>query len=116
MPEPKWIGLLHLITVVAGRDVELVAGPDSNAGKEPFPNSARIASLQYPVAGSPIIEIANEAYLLGRGRPDGEIRAGYAVDRHRMRAELFVEAVVAAFVEEVEIVWSKQRCARLRCR
>ena len=47
-------------------------------------------------------------HALGVRRPDGEVRAAAAVDRRRVRAELVVQAQVAALVEEVQVVVGEQ--------
>ena len=57
--------------------------------------------------GSPSIEIADDAYLRGVGRPHREVHTGAAVNLAAVRAKLVVRAVQRAFTEQVQIEFSK---------
>ena len=52
----------------------------------------------------PVVEVADDADAGRVRRPDREVDAFDAADRHRMGAELVVDAGVVAFAEEIEVV------------
>src|SRR5262245_28433359 len=54
--------------------------------------------------GVPVVEVTDDREVLGIRRPHREVHA--AVDR--MRAQLLPEAVVGAFVEQVEVLVAQQ--------
>jgi hypothetical protein len=56
----------------------------------------------------PAVEVAEDADALGGGGPYGKLGACDAVNGEGMGAELFVKAVVTAFVEEVKVVRRKK--------
>ena len=55
-------------------------------------------------ASVPAVEVADDADAGGVGGPDGEMDALGRTDRHRVRAELVVDARVIAFAEQVQVV------------
>ena len=59
----------------------------------------------------PLVEIAHDRDSRGRRRPHRKRHAGHAAERAHVRAELFVDAVLVALVEQVEILvaqrWQK---------
>ena len=55
-------------------------------------------------AAVPAVEVADDADARGVRRPDREVHAGGAAERHRVRAELVVDAGVLAFAEQIEVV------------
>ena len=66
------------------------------------------------LAGVPAVEVADDGDVLGRRGPDGEVGAGGAVARHRVGAELLVEAGVRALVEQVQVLLVAQACHVVR--
>jgi len=54
-------------------------------------------------ASVPPVEVADDADARRVGRPDSEVHAVHAPPLEQVRAELVVDARVAAFAEEVEI-------------
>ena len=54
--------------------------------------------------GSPIVEAAHDGEGARVRRPHAENGAGLAIVGDKMSSHLFVEAVVAAFVEKVEVL------------
>ena len=62
----------------------------------------------------PVVEVADDADAGGVGGPDGEVHALGRADRHRVRAELVVDAGVVAFAEEVEVVVGDDAAVAIR--
>ena len=65
-------------------------------------------------ASVPLVEIADGGDAAGVRGPDGEGRAGDAVDDLEVRAELVVEVVVVALAEEVEVEFAQRRQEGIR--
>ena len=57
----------------------------------------------------PVVEIADDADALGVRRPDGETRAGNAVNHAQLRAELLVNFPLVALAEEEQIRFAQRR-------
>ena len=84
--------------------LELVAMAAPRRRREDLPHAAGAERAHRVHAPVPVVEVADDADA-GRVRgPDREVNAFDAADRHRMRAELVVDAGVIAFAEEIEIV------------
>ena len=73
--------------------------PSTASGDDALPHPRRSARVEGHAARAPVAEVAGHADGSRRGGPDGE--AHPAVDD--VRAEPFVQAVVAALAEQVEI-------------
>ena len=56
----------------------------------------------------PVVEIARHRYVLGIGGPNGKIHAVHALYRYDMAPQFFVNAIVLAGLEEVNVVIRKQ--------
>ena len=57
----------------------------------------------------PIVEIADDADALGIRRPDGEARAGHAVNHAQLRAELLENFPLVALAEQEQIRFAQRR-------
>jgi hypothetical protein len=101
--EAERVGLVHAEAVVARLDVVLVAGAPADAGHEGFPDAGCADGMQRCVR-LPVVEVADDADAFGVGRPDGEVGAVNARRGARVRAELQVQPVVRALVEQVQVV------------
>src|SRR5687767_15135481 len=64
--------------------------------------------MQRVAALLPVIELADDADVVGVRGPYGKVGARPALLFQEMRAELIVEAKVAAFVEKIKIVVGEQ--------
>ena len=62
----------------------------------------------------PAVKAANHRYLAGIRRPHAEDDAFLPVARNQMSAHGFVQAIVAALVEQVEVLVGEQRHAAWR--
>src|SRR5437879_678712 len=62
----------------------------------------------------PIVEIADDADALRVRRPDGEARAGNAVNRAQLRAELVVDFPLVPLAEEKQIRLAERRQEGIR--
>ena len=65
-------------------------------------------------AAVPAVEVADHADAIRVGRPDREVHAGRAADRHRVRAELVVDAGVLALAEQVEVEVGEHAAVAIR--
>ena len=102
------IGLFNLVTELGGADVELVKCALLDAGDKAFPDSRRTASLEWMGLRAPSIEVSNHRHITGVGGPDAEDGALGPIGFHRMSAHLLVNAIVAAFVEQIKIFRRQQ--------
>ena len=85
-------------------DVKLVERALVDAGDEAFPDAGRAARAEMMRLRIPSVEAADDRDRPRIRRPYAEDGAGLAVVRDEMGAHLFVDAVVAALVEEVEVL------------
>ena len=87
---------------IAADDLVFVFAAGLGAGDEDFPET--VATHTHGVAAPvPEIEIADDADPLGIGSEDRKGNAGYAIEHHRMGAELVIEAKMGAFAEQKEV-------------
>ena len=96
------IGLQRQMLAVGVDDVELVVIADAGVRDEQLP----IADAAHPhrmPPRIPVIEIADHADAARVRRQHHEGDALDAVERHRMRAELVIDALMGAFAEQIEI-------------
>src|SRR6185369_3545612 len=92
------IGLLNFESEAPPFDFEFVESLFAKTGNKYLPDTrARMKAHRVP-ASIPMIEIADEADALRVGRPHREVNAANAVDHPHVRAELFVVAIVRAFL------------------
>ena len=98
------VGLVDAIAVATRLDVELVERPLEYARNESFPDARRTARTQNMGLRCPFIEAAHNGDGTRVWGPDAEHRTGLAIVRDEMSSHLFVKAIVAALVEEVEIL------------
>ncbi len=93
------VGLVYLVSGVAGDDVKFVHAPRPGLGQSDRPH-AGVRALHRMLARIPTVEIADDGDRRRVGRPDREVRR--AIDE--VRAELLVKAAMRAFTEEVLVV------------
>jgi hypothetical protein len=98
------IGFVDLITVTARLDMKFVERTFGHAGDEAFPDAGVAASGEQIRARTPRIEAADYRNQARVRRPHAEDCARFAVARNQMSAHGFVHAIVAALVEQVEIL------------
>src|SRR5208282_6876566 len=102
------VGLFNLVTELGGADVELVKCALLDAGNKALPDSRRTASLERMGLRVPSIEVSDHRYIAGVGGPDAKDGAPGPMGFHRMSAHLLVNAIVAAFVEQIKIFGGQQ--------
>ena len=90
---------------VGADDRELVARAVADAGHHALPDPGRLARRQAVAPAVPAVPVADHAHRARVGRPHREV--GPAVDD--VRAELVVQPVVRALVEQEQIVGGEQR-------
>ena len=102
------IGLIDAIAMAIGLDVKLVERPLSSPGNESLPNSGGGARTEIVRFRVPAVEASDHRHRARVRRPYAENRARPAVMRGQVCAYFVVDAVVAAFVEQVEVVFGKK--------
>ena len=98
------VGFVDAVSVTLRFDVELVERAAGYAGDEALPDARRAAGAETMRSWIPAVEAAHDRDGPRIRCPHAEDGAGFAVVRDQVRSHLFVHAVVAAFVEEVEIL------------
>src|SRR5579863_5291908 len=89
-------------------DVKFVECPTRGAGDEAFPNPGGAARSQEMRFGIPSIETANHRDRARVGCPHAENSPALAVVGRQVSSHFVVKAVVAALVEQVEIVLGEE--------
>ena len=108
--EPGGIGIrLQPDETAAVPDFELVHFALAQAGHEEFPDPGRPEQAHRMKAAVPAVEIADDRDPAGRGCPHRERHALDPVHRAQLGAELVVDPVLVAFVEQVEILLAERR-------
>ena len=104
MQQAERVGFVDVESVALRLDVELVQRSSGHAGQKAFPDAGRAAGAQKIRLGSPLIEAADDRDGACVGCPHAEDGAGLAIVGDEMGSHLFVHAVIAALVEEVEVL------------
>src|SRR5580765_464238 len=105
MQQADGISFVDPISMTLRIDVELVECTVAGAGDEAFPDAGCPAGSQAMCFGIPSIETADHRNGARVGGPDAEDGSGPAIVGHEVGAHFVVNAVVAALVEEVEVVF-----------
>src|SRR5579872_825769 len=108
VPEPNWVGFVDAISVMLRFDVEFIERAMSRAGDEAFPYSGRSSRVEVMSFWIPPVKASYHRYRTRVRRPYAEDGAGLTVARSEMRAHLVVNAIVAALIEEIEVVLGKK--------
>src|SRR5208282_4079246 len=108
MQESERVGLVDHVSVMPRDDVILVNGAFGDPGNKFLPNARTLTRAQGMRILVPVIEAAHHGYGAGIGRPHAEAGAGPTVDRSKMRAQLFVGAVMPPLIEKIKILLSQK--------
>ena len=100
--EGKRVGLQEDIPLRTA-DLEFVMAPLGNVGKENLPDAGRNHFPHEVNAAIPVVEIPHHADALGIGGPDREMRAAHPAQFEDVGAEFFIDLVMSAFVEEIDV-------------
>ncbi|MET3262896.1 hypothetical protein ABIF38_004402 [Bradyrhizobium japonicum] len=106
--ERQGIGLQRQMLAVAPDDLELVVVADPCTRDEQFP-VARAAHAHRMAPSVPEIEVADHADPARIRRQHHEADTVDTVERHRMRAERVVDALMRALAEQIEIEIAQDR-------
>ena len=109
MSEAVGIGLVGAVGHVARLDVELVDLALADAGNEALPDPRLAARREGMGAGLPAVEVPDHRDEVGVRRPGREVGAGHPVGLVRVSTQLRVGLVVAALVEQVQVVLAEER-------
>src|SRR5215469_12704397 len=107
------IGLQHDVSVNVP-DFKFVNRTFAHAWNENLPNARRAERTHHVPATVPVIEAADHADALGIWGPNGEARAGHAIDDTELRTQFFVNAAFVTFAKEVEVRFAKSWQKRIR--
>ena len=107
IPEREGIGLIHAISMAIRVDVEFVKRAVLCAGHKSLPHAGGCPRLQTIGFRIPAIKATHNGYVARIGGPDAEHGSRLAIAGRQMRAHSVVDTVVAAFVEEIEVLISE---------
>src|SRR5258708_27937807 len=88
--------------------MKLVQRSFGYAGNKPFPDARRPPRFEAVCLPGPFVEAANDRDLMSIWRPHAKTSAGLAAASDKVCAHLLVDTVIAALVEEVQILIRKQ--------
>src|SRR5690606_9231804 len=98
------IGLLGPQVVVVGMDLVFVFGAPVQARDKPFPDSTAIPAHHQPMLPcTPVVEVPDYRYRLGRGGPYCKITAFLPLQFAQVRSQFFIEPKMFARLEEVDV-------------
>src|SRR5205807_10296232 len=98
------VGLVDLEAAAPADDAVLVDGALADPFEEAFPDAGVALYLEGVGALVPLVEVADDADVLGVRRPDREVGSLTTAHLDHMGTELVGQPVVGAFVEEVEVI------------
>ena len=101
--ECEGVGLQRHQSAALGEDLVLVEHALREAGHKDLPDPALCPQAHWMAAPVPAVEIADEADAHRVRCPHGEADAGDALHRHRVRAQLLVEAQVPSLGDQVDV-------------
>ncbi len=102
------IGFQRQMLAVGADDIELVVIAGAGVRNEQLPIAGSAHAHRVP-ARIPVVEIADHADAPGIRRQHHESDAVHALQRHRMRAELVVDALMGAFAEQIKVDVAQHR-------
>src|SRR5271157_3478775 len=102
------------MAMVPRLDFELVEFPLLQPRDENLPQSGRAARPHGMVPPVPLVEVSDNAYTLGIGRPDGKADAFRARMLEDARAKLLIQPEVGALSEQVQIKIRQNRGIAVR--
>src|SRR5437764_10626267 len=104
IPDREGIGFVDTIPMAIRIDVEFVQRAVLCAGHKSLPHAGGCSWLQTIGLRIPAIKATHNRYAARIGGPDAEHRSGLAITGREMRSHSVVDAVVATFVEEIEVL------------
>lgn len=107
--EGERIRLVRQPLAIAGLDLELVEPASLQARQEDLPDAAFVAQAHGVAPAVPVVEVADDRDPAGVRRPDGECHAVDARHRPRVGAQLLPATQVAAFRQQLYIVFREDR-------
>src|ERR1043166_2587003 len=96
------IALIDLVSVGPRNDMILVQAPLFHIGEKAFPDARAAARAERMRLLLPVVETPDDIHRVGIGRPDGEVRPFDSIGIDVVRAELFMQAKMAAFVTDTD--------------
>src|SRR5262249_12341213 len=96
-------------------NVELIESPFTHVRNKTFPDARVSSGMQWMTLDVPAVKVSDDRYLCGVGGPDGEVGPWRATGTHEGCPELFVEPVVGALIEVMQVVVAKQGHSGVAC-
>src|SRR6266700_1291462 len=103
MKQPDGISLINPMPVVLREDVELVQGALLHSGYKTLPDSRSSEGMHRMRAVGPAVKTSNHMTFACVSSPYAETRALFPIRLDHMRTHFVVNAVMTAFVEQVEV-------------
>src|SRR5579862_630442 len=110
-PDADRVSFIDAVSVAPGLDVKFVERASGYARNKTLPNAGVSARLKRIRLELPVIEVADDGHLAGIRSPHTENCPSFALARDEMRTHGLVKTIVAAFVEQVEILIGEQGSA-----
>src|SRR5258706_6635353 len=102
------IGLKKPVT--PGLDLVFVEFALLQAGNEEFPHAGTTQRPHLMAGALPVVEVTDNANAFSISGPHGESNSPRAFVGHHMRAELFIDVLMPAFAEQVQVEFAE--CGR----
>ena len=102
------IRFVDYASVMLRDDMELINGTISDSGNEPLPDAGTSTGAQRMGTVVPSVEAANDCHLARVRSPNAETCALLAANRSEVGTQLFIGAVMAAFVEKVDVLLAQE--------
>ena len=99
--------------VVLIQQFEFILRTGFDARNEHFPNTGSTEHAHRVIAAVPTVEITDDGNAAGRRRPNRKRNPANTVDFAYVRTELFVNAVVIALVNQIQIAFRNRRPKRI---
>ena len=104
MQQAERIGLVNLVAVAPRLDMKFVESAFGHSRDERFPDAGVTTRREQVRLWMPVVEAADHRNLPRIRRPDAEDCAVDSVAGNEVRAQRLVEAIVAALIEQVEVL------------
>src|SRR5438477_1125167 len=109
MHQSKWVGFIDLVAMMMRLDVKLVECALADCGNKTFPDPGTSPRAQAVHLGMPLVETTDDRNFACIRSPHAETGAGFFSRGKDVGAHLLVSPIIAAFVEEIQVLLGEQR-------